>query len=214
MLTKILGIRIIRTYVMRMKIVTSNIVTAFEGKTVGTRVLYPEAFMEAIYEALRRNPAIQKEGGMLQLEGSHIPELVTSGVARREGLSVHTDFVVREHRGEVCLFAKREKATKCENVGVIIYTLQGYLDDPEVSKEEAQRVTNSQATHILVAVLASAGPKPPLTSHRFVRNLAGGNNYHRGEDYCIEDAREEAAEITSWEQDWIVVADVEEVHER
>ncbi len=62
---------------------------------------------------------------------------------------------------------------------------------------------------MLVAVLGSRGPKPTLSSARFVRNLAGGNLAYAfapmGKTY--EDLVKEATEIAAYEAEWITVAD-------
>ena len=81
------------------------------------------------------------------------------------------------------------------------------LRDPDVHEnpDELDRVRVSGATHILVAVIAFAGPKSPLPAWRFVCNLAGGNLNAQG--LSGDAIREQAKEIRDYWSDWSVVAD-------
>ena len=84
-----------------------------------------------------------------------------------------TDYVCRLHRGHVGAYLKREHAAPITGCAVVVYTREAYLANPEITAMEAYRI--GDATHVLVAVLAFAGPEAPLTPHRLVANLAGGN---------------------------------------
>lgn len=72
-------------------------------------------------------------------------------------------------------YLKRKFAARVEHGSAVVYTIDAYLNDPDVTDEERDELARCEYTHILVAVLASAGPKPPLGPYRFVHNLAGGN---------------------------------------
>lgn len=84
------------------------------------------------------------------------------------------------HRGEDIVVADRAKLGKAvlgqpDNVAVIVYTAEAFGRDPEVPSAMAHLVVTEGYTHALITILAFKGPKAPLTSRRFVRNLAGGN---------------------------------------
>lgn len=88
-----------------------------------------------------------------------------------------------------------------------MYTAEAYLSDPDVAGDEAEvrRIQRSGCTHVLVAVLASAGPKSPYSPERFVSNLAGGNK--EALTWSAEEIRQKAAEVTAYAREWSVVAD-------
>lgn len=102
----------------------------------------------------------------------------------------------------------RKLAAPVDSCNLIVYTRQAYLADPDVQKdgEELRRIQDSDCTHVLVAVLASAGPKPPLTPFRFVHNLAGGNNEAKG--WTADEIRSQAEVILAYDKVWCVVADL------
>jgi len=58
---------------------------------------------------------------------------------------------------------------------------------------------------VLVAVLAFAGPKAPLTPHRLVKNLAGGNK--EALLWSADEIRAKCAEAAGYWDEWCVVAD-------
>lgn len=129
---------------------------------------------------------------------------VSAGVGPR--LNDPDCYVLRGHRGGVSAYLKREYAAQADSVRVIIYTREAYLADPDVvaDPEEAARIGND-VTHVIVAVLASAGPPSPLTPFRFAANLAGGNK--EAQEWTADEIREKARAIVAYADDWDVVAD-------
>lgn len=117
------------------------------------------------------------------------------------------DYVLRSYRGEVQKFLRREyaKDVKVNFCALVVYTKEAYLVDPDVSGDEAagiprdeaeiERIKSVDATHVIVAVLASGGPKPTVSPHRFVMNLAGGN--HDYVNMTGDELRSLAVEIKS-----------------
>lgn len=101
-------------------------------------------------------------------------------------------------RGSVEVFVPREKYTPVPvgSASAIVYTKEALMEDPEwdgVVPEE---------DFIIVAVLANIGESPdPLSDHRFVSNLGGGNNKYLS--YTIEMAREEAAQVKKFSETYI-----------
>lgn len=189
-----------------MKTLPANILTAHLPASIGTRVTDLPAFMAVLGRAIEEHDFSKDEvpgQGFLMIPDA-VP-LVSAGVGART--TDPADYVCRVHRGVVSAFLKREKAATVEGCAAIVYTLEAYLADPDVLKEpeEAARVVEAGASHVLVAVLAFAGPKPPLTPHRFVANLAGGNNEALA--WTADQIREIAKGVLAYDDAWCVVAD-------
>ncbi len=182
----------------------SNVCAAFSPTgNIGTRVLNQGGFSTALSLALRSYDATND-----RVPGQHfvvVPEAmpyVSAGVGRNE-FRTADQYVVREHRGRMGAYLKRKYAAPVTGVAVVVYTRAAYMADPEVSADEVAAMGN--ATHVVVAVLGFAGPNPPLSPHRFVSNLAGGNN--EAKTYTADDIRRMATDIKAYDDEWCVVAD-------
>lgn len=197
---------------MKVIIMNAPIVWALSRQCVGTKVVDSLEFTKALNAAVGKHDFTKGD-----VPGQAVIPLpksawhtVSCGVAKRSSLKPE-DYIVREHRGEVELFAPRSTAERdIQAVVVVVDTVAAYLADPDVDNDpaEAARIEQMKATHVLVAVIAAAGPKPPVSSHRFVRNLAGGNNAYKAENgYTLEKAIEEAKKIAEYEKEWVTVAD-------
>jgi hypothetical protein len=183
----------------------ADIVTAFGDQTIGSKVTDHFGFTCMASEAIQGfdwDTCRQPGQAYIKLPDNAC-QYVSAGVGRR----THNpdDYVVRLHRDKVSLFLKREFAADVDNVAIVAYTTDAYLTDPDINEEEAKRVKKAGYTHMLVAVLASAGPPSPLTPNRFVHNLAGGNK--EALVWTADEIREKAKEIKSYSIDWCVVAD-------
>jgi hypothetical protein len=191
---------------MNIKLVPSNILTAFDDVTIGTKVINPPGFFEAAEKAVAAFDfaAQQVRGQGFILCPEAVPYL-SAGVGRRSSLP--GDYVCRGHRGRVDLFLKREFAAPCERAALIVYTREAYLADPEVAKDKAEveHIKTSRATHVLVAVLGFAGPKAPLSPYRLVANLAGGNR--EAATWTTEEIAAQAKASIEYDAEWCVVAD-------
>ena len=128
---------------------------------------------------------------------------VSAGIGLRDGVPAH-HYVTREHRGRVDCYLNREHAAQCDQVAVVVYTLDAYKADPEVDQTEVNGFDNT-VSHVLVAVLAFAGPQAPLSPHRFVSNLAGGNR--EALTYSADEIRAKSKDIIAYDAQWCVVAD-------
>ena len=190
-----------------MTILTANICSAFTPNAIGTRVVDGDAFLIALIAAICGHDASTD-----RIPGQHyvkIPkvayDMVSAGIGQRS--LDPQDYVIRAHRGQVNLYLKREKAAPVEGLAAIVYTREVYLGDPDVQKDavEQERISNSDASHVLVAVLASAGPRSPLTPDRFIKNLAGGNREALA--WNGDEIRAKASEIAAYYDAWCVVAD-------
>lgn len=204
----------------------SNIVTAFDEMTIGSKVLCKMTFLDIVAHAIDETDfsltvnedGSEKEPGQavidLPQEGqrSVLPYL-SAGVATRSDDDQPHDFVIRKYREGCKMYLKRSVALaqgRCpvSSCRVVVYTREAYLNDPDVQKnaEEHTRIKDSDYTHVLVAVLASTGDKKsPLSPFRFVHNLAGGNN--EAAKYSVETIRKMSKEIIEYSNTYIAVAD-------
>jgi len=117
-------------------------------------------------------------------------------------------FRVRMHRGEPIVCLKRERFTtvelKVSSLACIVYTKQQALDDNDVTPEDKAEIESGGFEYVLVTFLPSAHDEPPsVSSHRFVRNLAGGNA-----DYANKSTKsliKECLDIISVEKEYMRV---------
>lgn len=186
----------------------AGILSAFSSVVVGSKVVDSAAFLAALEVAVAGHD-ISRD----RVPGQHFivmpPEAyctVSAGVGLKEGWR-EEDYIVRMHRGQPTLCLKREFAAAVESLACVVYTRQAYLADPDVQKDPAEiaRVEALEATHTVVAVLASAGPKAPLTPYRLVHNLAGGNK--EAALWSTEEIHVKAEESLKYWDKWAVVAD-------
>lgn len=183
----------------------SDILTAFNEVTIGSKVINKKCFMADLEEEIRKiNFAECRVPGQAYVE---LPDkfcrYVSAGVGKRT--TNPDDYVTHLYREKVKLYLKRQFAAQVDKVAVVVYTTDAYLKDPDVTESEIEWLTTRGYTHMLVAVLASAGPKTPLTPYRFVHNLAGGNR--EAEEWTADEIREKSKEIISYSNEWCTVAD-------
>jgi hypothetical protein len=191
-----------------MRIIPSNICTALEPDVIGSKVTNPARFMLALNEAVAAhnfNSNHVPGQALIQLPAG-IP-FVSCGV----GQPVHEPdaYVLKLYRGKVSAYLKREHAAQVESLACVVYTKDAYLRDPDVTMDEQARVQVESVgwpvTHVLVAVLASAGAQSQLSPYRFVHNLAGGN--HEAKLWSADEIRTKAKEILEHAEQWETVAD-------
>jgi len=187
------------------KIMHSNIVTAFSATTIGSKVVDPSEFEKFLLDALaKHDTATDKVAGQHFIKmPSAAFETVSTGVGVRTDNP--EDYILRSYRGMVDIYLRRESAAAVESLACVVYTIAAYLADPDIRQEEAARVQESGATHVLVAVLASTGPRAPHSPKRFVANLAGGNR--EAEVWTADEIRAKAIEVKAYHDRWCVVAD-------
>lgn len=190
---------------MKIVFAVSSKCNAFERRgNVGTRVLECGPFVAALTTAVgtfdfagQRTPG----HGVVPLP-SDACRMVSAGVAlRMEGGD--GNYVMRKWRGIPTLFLRRERADAIpDEVSVIVFTVEAYLADPQVREdhEETRRIEGSQATHVVVAVLATKGPHRQLSPRRFLAKVAA-------EDVTVLQLIAMAADVGAYSRDWIGVAD-------
>jgi len=185
----------------------ASIVTAFDDQTIGSKVVHTDRFLTYLTQAIEStNFEDQKIPGQALV---NLPTEAHTTVSA--GVGKHTqdpsDYVVRLYRGKVSLFLQRELAEPVDSLSVVIHTKEAYLEDPDVKGDakEVFRIQLKAPTHVLVAVLASAGPPSPLSPGRLVHNLAGGNN--EAEIWTADEIRETARESLDYYGEWGTVAD-------
>jgi len=188
----------------QVKLALSDILTAFNEEAIGSRVTNISEFSHFASVAIGEfDFASQRVPGQGFIMVPEAVPYVSAGVGRKSSDPSH--YVCREHRGVVSAYLKREFAASVEGCALVVYTVAAYLADPDVTPKESARIKEMGATHVLVAVLAFAGPKSPLTPYRFVWNLGGGNN--EALTWSADEIREKAKEIISFDNDWSAVAD-------
>jgi len=182
----------------------SKVCTAFMDGSVGTKVLDGDAILSALDVAIPAHDFTKdKVPGQGFLKLPDLFDAVRCGVGLRT--TNPDDFHAKEHRGRVNLYLKPHLAAPCEGLAAIVYTLDAYLADPQVDEEENRALIVMKTTHVLVALLAFAGPEAPVDEVRFVSNLAGGNK--ETEDWTIEKAKNEAGKVKEYHDRWCVVAE-------
>lgn len=183
----------------------ADILTAFDEQSIGSKVINHFEFTCILTEAIKSfDWSTCRQPGQAYIKlPEHACKYVSAGVGKR----THNpdDYVIRLRRNKVSLFLKRDFAAKADNVAAVVYTADAYINDPDVTDREIRRIKKVGYTHMIVAVLASAGPPSPLTPSRFIHNLAGGNR--EALLWSADEIREKAKEIKNYSIDWCVVAD-------
>lgn len=180
------------------KLGVSDIVTAFRKKSIGSKVIWPEVFLANVKHAITAfDWGSCEQPGQAYIE---MPTNMPNGVL--PGDAPHSDdpgdYVCRFYRGRVRMFRKRHGVQeKVSHLAVVVYETEAYLNDPDVSQEEAEKIFTEGATHVLVAVLASSGPPSTLSPSAFIHNLAGGNN--QAMSWSADRIREEAKKIEKYQ---------------
>lgn len=157
----------------------STICTAFDKRTVGTKVLGDGVdFLAALRKAVAKHD--WSSGiipGQAILPLPEVLEFISCGNRPVEGLT-DEDLVGRIHRRVPGVYARRYPSNPpAKTCSVVVYTKDAYNSDPDVIKEGGR----AGKDYVIVAVLSSCeAPQegqslsyPPV---RLVHNIAGGNN--------------------------------------
>jgi hypothetical protein len=188
----------------QIKLAVSDIVSAFEPAAVGSRVTDSPSFYRVAEEAIAKYDFTQgKVPGQGYVLCPEAVPFVSAGVGLKSSNPDH--YVCREHRGVVSAYLKREFAAKVTGCALVVYTRKAYFQDPDVTPAEAARIDSQDPTHVLVAVLASAGPESPLSPYRLVWNLAGGNK--EALVWTADEIRAKAKTVIDYNGSWSAVAD-------
>ncbi len=185
-----------------------NTLNAFDAITIGTKVIDQAAFLKGLTAAIK-----EQSRETDRYPGQHaiiLPDslfgTVSAGVGKRT-LNPN-DYTLQTHREHVSAYLKRSHAAPIQNLTAIVYTKEAYLNDPDVQadKTEFSRTEQSQATHVLVALLSSPTKEtPPLSPYRLVHNLAGGNN--EATLWSAAEIYEKAKKSKIYWDTWATVAD-------
>lgn len=188
---------------MKVTLGVSSICSAFGQQVVGTRVVDVQGLYSFIEKALDGyDPSRDRVPGQHYIVlPKEAVSTVSCGVGRRS--SDPADFVLRVNRGRVDAYLRRERAATADALAVVVYTHDAYNADPQVASEGRQ--VGAEITHVVVAVLASAGPRSTLSPYRFTSNLSGGNR--EAQEWSADEIRAKALEIVEYDQNWVVVAD-------
>lgn len=133
----------------------SNICTAFDFHTIGSKVIDKESFIEGLLIHLNSYDTSRDK-----VPGQHfvvLPKEFYHTVSAGDGLKSkdERDYVIRSHREGPKMFLCREKAGEVNFLGVVVYTKEAYFNDPDVDEAEKE-LFDSDVTHIIVAVIASS----------------------------------------------------------
>lgn len=187
----------------------SDICTAFNEKTIGSKVIDRGAFFLRLHDAINEyEDKVQKGDIILDAPGQYcvlLPEAMEF-VSAGDGLRTQNpeDYIIRSHREGPKMFLRREFSGKVNSLKVIVYTREAYLIDPDITPKEAKKI-QPDTTHVIVAVLASSGPESELSPFRFVHNLAGGNNAYK--HLSGDDIRAKAVSVLAYANEYTAVAD-------
>ena len=173
-----------------MNIMISNICGAFESKAVGSKVKrqYHAAFMKELEKAIRNHDwNSDRVKGQTVLDLPHtVAKMVWPGTYfRPRGIAQVDDFVLRVYRERVGTYLKRTNKMKTDNVSVVVYTRDGYHNDPDfcdfdIEGDRFHKFFGKKNGYVLVAVLANPSwSKSTVSYSRFVKNLAGANNEYK-----------------------------------
>jgi hypothetical protein len=171
--------------------------SAFEDATVGSKVIDSPAFFSYLEEAL---PNINRKY-VPMLEESFKTTL--GGVGKIPTLMSPEKSQVATHRKEKGLYLAREYACEVSGLGVIVYTYDEYANDAQGVPHDLAKMEG--CTHVIVAVLAAAGPEPPVSPKRFLANIAGGNKDFMGLTYA--EYAEMAEEVLDYAECYMPVAE-------
>jgi hypothetical protein len=191
---------------MSVKIVPSNICTAFnEHDVIWTKVIDAQGFYKIVSPIIGALDFSEcRVPGQALIQVPEAVPFVSSGVGLRSADPGH--YTLREHRGVVSAYLKREFASPAKSCALVVYTKDAYFRDPDIESWEATRIFSEDPTHVLVAVLA-ATTESPLSPYRFVWNLAGGNR--EALTWTADEIRAKARVIMDFDNLWSPVADVE-----
>jgi hypothetical protein len=187
---------------------TANIVTAFDDRTIGTKVIDPMSFWADLKHTLAaHDPSQDRQEGQhfIVMKPKTFP-FVSGGVG--EAQIIEDAYVLRFYRGSVRKYLKRRFALPVRSLACVVYTREAYLIDPDVVNDhnEIERISRTDATHVLVAVIASHSTEPsPLPMSTFVHNLAGGNL--EAQKWTADEIRAKAQEIEAFWTNHSIVAD-------
>jgi len=170
-----------------MKIMISNICSAFENEAVGSKVKrkYHSFFMKELEKAILNhdwNSDRVKGQAVLDLPNELAAAVWPGSYFRPNGSARVDDFVLRVYRNRVGTYLKRTNKMKSDNVSVVVYTRDGYRNDPDFDEHDVEGVRfnkffGKKNGYVLVAVLANPSwSKSTVSYSRFVKNLAGANN--------------------------------------
>ena len=189
-----------------MKIELSNIVTAFQtSEVIGSKVTNEEGFMRALLKVVEAHDFAGERipgQGFVHL-GDAVNDFVSAGVGKRQ--EDPDCYHVQTHRDRCSIYLKRGYAEPVTGCACVVYTMEAYVKDPEVDEAEVSALEKAGATHVLVAVLAFAGPQSELSPLRFSANLAGGNREALA--WTADEIRAKAKAVMDYDSDWCPVAD-------
>lgn len=188
----------------RISFAISPTLSAFEDRAIGSRVTDKQGFLDALMVAVQaHDPAKDRAAGQHFIV---LPESAFLTVSGGVGLRTTNpeDYVLRVHRGHVSANLRREKALPVEHLAVVVYTTAAWMIDGDVINDKLESVADGHS-HIIVAVLASAGPTGPADPRRLILGRNGGNTEYMG--YSAEEYEKKLVDSVAYWDQYAVVAD-------
>jgi hypothetical protein len=194
---------------MTINVKVSSFAIQFNETGVGSRVLdrarlidFTSKRLETYKFPVEGDDNFVNEGeGVMPL--NEALETVGSGTASRADCE-EADIFPHVHRDVEEMFASRDKACKAEGLSMVMYTWANYSSNNGVKPEEKLSLAEGEEpTHIIVAVLASAGPDPQVSEVRFLANLEGG----KYDNMSFEEQDVLADKVIAYNEKWITVCD-------
>ena len=184
---------------------------SFSESCIGSRVLNSNMFCDALRRALATyDTSKDRVSGQHYVVMHDVLDSVTCGIGLRTD-NVN-DYVVRKGRFGVDCYLKRKHALAVASLAVVVYTMEAYLNDPDIQNDTIERdrmiaYAKENITHVIVAVLASPeGPGSPLSPMTFAHNLAGGN-HEAVREWSKDDILAKAKDVESYWTKYCLVAD-------
>jgi hypothetical protein len=186
----------------------------FEGYAIGTvvkpecRQKLSETIQVSIVVANISNAGLFGEEGQAVIPlGVETIDWIIPGVAQRK--LAGDMYKLAYHRGEYIVVMDRQKAVdedllpEIAHVSAVVYNAKGVLEDPQVEDGHRKHFTDNPDDFLLVTLLTGTDSPPELSSHRLVRNMAGGNIKYL--NMSASELRDEATRTVTFEQNWIIV---------
>ena len=185
----------------------SDIWSAYDAGAIGSEVGDPAAFELELKAALKSHDKSKDRA-----PGQHFIILTDDVIKKSKatcGVGYATkdtgDYVLREFRGQVKAFLKRQYALEPNFFASVVYTRDAYLRDPQVIESGEQPPV--EATHVLVAAIVNAEgvPNPaPRSPSTLVACLAGKNN--EAEAWSLDEVKQMAKASDEYSEMFSVVA--------
>ncbi|KKW28677.1 MAG: hypothetical protein UY72_C0064G0005 [Candidatus Uhrbacteria bacterium GW2011_GWD2_52_7] len=193
---------------MRTLFICPSFIRERESRVVGYKIPDLEAFIAAVKDAFVNPDLNEVTPGEFVISKPEISRLVKPGIGKRSNNP--EDYVLRNHRGKVGAFLKREFAIPYADYNVIIWTLPRFSKESTESPSDFEDLTKfmkSGCTHALVGAKAASAV---VDAEDFVRNIMDTPRqdfFTHPFEVLVDDVRNSAQRVTTFYDMWSLVAD-------